>query len=190
MYPDKILRANTVEIKSVNAKLETDVGELKATLTKEKNHAAGLAAVQIGLNRRFFGLIMGEKRELSVYINPRIEKTFGQKSRPIMTYDDGGKEDFLEGCLSFPGLFGTVKRYLQIEAVWDEIRDGKLISNNRIMEGLEAIAYQHELDHLNGVLFIDHILEEGGELYEWANNRKKKVDINRVVEEEKVYEKK
>ena len=190
VYPDKILRANTLEIKTVDSKLEVDLGELVATLTKEKNHAAGLAAVQVGLNRRFFGLVMGEKRELSIYINPRIEKSFGQKSRPIMTYDDGGKEDFLEGCLSFPGLFGTVKRYLQIEASWDELKEGKLISKNRMMEGLEAIAYQHELDHLNGILFIDHIKEEGGELYEWANNRKKKVDINRVIEEERQYGKK
>jgi len=186
-YPNEILRVKTEDVKKVDEELQTDVDELLQTLQKEREHAAGLAAVQIGLNRRFFGLVTGQKRNLQIFINPRVLKTFGQKSKPVMTFDDGKQEDFLEGCLSFPGLFGTVKRYLRIEAEWEQISNKKLVTSNKILEGIEAIAYQHELDYLNGVLFIDHIKEEGGELYMWDGDRKKRVDINQVVEEERKY---
>ena len=189
-YPNEILRVETKDINSVDEKLQVDVDELMWALQKEKDHAAGLAAVQVGLDRRFFGLVTGQKRNLQIFINPRVVKTFGQKLRPIMTFDDGAQEDFLEGCLSFPGLFGTVKRYLRIEAEWEELKNKKLERKSKVLEGIEAIAYQHELDHLNGILFIDHIKEEGGELYMWEGDRKKRVDINQVVEEEIKYGKK
>lgn len=184
-YPNEILRVKTRDIKSIDEMLQADVDELRWALQKEKDHAAGLAAVQVGLDRRFFGLVTGQKRNLQIFINPRVIKTFGQKLHPIMTFDDGKQEDFLEGCLSFPGLFGTVNRYLRIEAEWEEIKGKKLETRNKKLEGIEAIAYQHELDHLNGILFIDHIKEEGGELYMWEGDKKKRVDLNLVVEKEK-----
>lgn len=183
-YPNKILRVETKEIVSIDDKLQEDVDNLMWTLQKERDHAAGLAAVQIGLDRRFFGLVTGQKRNLQVFINPKIVKVFGQKLRPIMTFDNGKQEDFLEGCLSFPGLFGTVNRYLRIEAEWEELSDKRLEHKRKVLEGIEAIAYQHELDHLNGILFIDHIKEEGGELYIWEGDRKKKIDVDRIVEKE------
>lgn len=183
-YPNEILRVKTRDIKSVDEKLQVDVDELTWALNREKEHAAGLAAVQVGLDRRFFGLVTGQKRNLQIFINPRITKVFGQKLRPVMTFDDGKQEDFLEGCLSFPGLFGTVDRYLRIEAEWEELKKGRLESKGKMLEGIEAIAYQHELDHLDGILFIDHIKEEVGELYKWVGDRKKRVDINQIIEEE------
>jgi peptide deformylase len=116
-----------------------------------------------------------------VFINPKIVKVFGEKTRPMMVFDDNKKETFFEGCLSFPDLFGTVKRYLKIEAVWDEIIDGQLEPQKEILEGIESIAYQHELDHLDGILFIDRVKEEKGELYEYVEDKKRKVDVEELV---------
>lgn len=180
-YPNEILRIKTRDIKSIDEQLQIDVDELTWALNREKEHAAGLAAVQVGLDRRFFGLVTGQKRNLQIFINPRITKVFGQKLRPVMTFDDGKQEDFLEGCLSFPGLFGTVKRYLRIEAEWEELKKGKLESKGKMLEGIEAIAYQHELDHLDGILFIDRIKGESGSLFNWSGERKLKVDIDKIV---------
>ena len=183
-YPAKILRVVTALIDKVDKPLIKDIEDLVEVLGCEREHAAGLAAVQIGLNRRFFGLVMGRKRELKIFINPKITKVFGSKTRPMMTFDDGTSEQFLEGCLSFPGLFGTVKRYLKIEAEWQEIVGQKLETGNEKLEGIEAIAYQHELDHLDGILFIDRIKEESGNLFNWSGEKKAKVDVDKVVEEE------
>ena len=176
-YPDPVLRVVTPPIGEVDAELEQDIGALVEVMQQEKEHAAGLAAPQIGLKRRFFGLIMGEKRKLEVFINPEVVKTYQEKTRPVMVYENGEKDLFLEGCLSFPGLFGTVRRYLKIEARWMVVTDGKLVSCSRILEGMEAIAFQHELDHLNGVLFIDRIKEEKGELYQWEGEKKKRAEF-------------
>lgn len=184
-YPDPVLRVVTPPIGEVDAELEQDIDALVEVMQQEKEHAAGLAAPQIGLKRRFFGLIMGEKRKLEVFINPEIVKTYQEKTRPVMVYENGEKDLFLEGCLSFPGLFGTVRRYLKIEARWMVVTDGKLVSCSRILEGMEAIAFQHELDHLNGVLFIDRIKEEKGELYQWEGEKKKRVEVDSWINQEK-----
>lgn len=185
-YPDPILRVKTKKITIVDDQLLKDVADLEEVLASEKEHAAGLAAVQLGMERRFFGLVMGNKRIMKVFVNPEITKVWGEKTRPMLYFDDGKKEPFLEGCLSFPGLFGEVKRYLKIEAKWQELRGRKLVTSTKILEGIEAIAYQHELDHLNGILFIDHIYEEKGELFKWLEKEKIKWSVDKVVELEQI----
>jgi len=169
----------------VDEKLLRDIEDLKEVLLSEKSHAAGLAAPQIGLNLRLFGQLSGNKKEMKVFINPRILATYGTKTRPMMTFDDGTHEPFLEGCLSFPDLFGTVKRFLKIEVVWDEIEGNKLKERRKTLEGIEAIVFQHESDHLDGILFVDHILEEEGELFRFVGDKKMKWAVEKVVEQEK-----
>ena len=94
---------------------------------------------------------------------------------------DGEKEDdFLEGCLSFPDLFGTVKRYLKIEAHWQEMVKNKLVSRKKTMNGFEAIVFQHELDHLDGILFIDHIKRDGGKLFKFIGEKKVEWSIDKL----------
>ena len=185
MYPNKILRVKTVPVVVVDDKLLKEVQDLEVVLAKQREHAAGLAAVQIGINRRFFGLLMGNKKELKVFINPKIEQTFGERVKPMMVFDDDRQEEFLEGCLSFPDLFGLVKRYLKIKVSWDEIVNGKLETKSSILEGIEAIAFQHEGEHLDGILFIDYIKNEGGALYKWVGDKKIKWSVEKVMEGEK-----
>ncbi|MFZ2153027.1 MAG: peptide deformylase [Microgenomates group bacterium] len=186
-YPTKVLRIKTPEIVVVDQELLGDIDDLRKILSNERAHAAGLAAPQIDVAKRFFGLVVSNKRELKIFVNPKIVRTFGEKTRPVMVYDNGEKEDFLEGCLSFPNLFGSVKRYLKIETQWQEVvgtRQGVfvLVVKNKILEGIEAIAYQHELDHLDGILFIDHIKEEKGDIYSWEKDKKIKINIDEIVD--------
>ena len=183
-YPNKILRVKTSEINVVDEKLKKEIDDLVLVLSKEKGHAAGLAAVQIGLNRRFFGLLLGEQKKLQLFINPRIEQTFGDRVKPMMIFDDGKQEEFLEGCLSFPDLFGVVKRYLKIKASWDEIKGDKFVRKEAVFEGIEAIAFQHEGEHLDGILFVDYIKKEGGDLYKFVKDKKIKWSVDKVIEGE------
>lgn len=182
IFPNKILRVKTPEIKKVDGELLREIESLKEVLNLAEN-GAGLAATQVGIAKRFLG-IKG-KGGVKVVINPKILTSFGEKVYPMIAEDKGGESDFLEGCLSFPDLYGTVKRYLKIEVKWEEVVDQKLETRDQILEGFEAIVFQHEFDHLDGILFVDHIKEEGGKFYLWKDKEKVKMDVNEVLEKEK-----
>ena len=164
IYPAEILRKKTEEIKNVDKKLLSEIEDLEKIL-KSGDNAAGLAAPQIGLNKRFFGSKELGKGEVKVFINPRIEVVYGDKIYPKIVDENQKEDDFLEGCLSIPGFFGTVKRFLKIDVSWQDVEKGKLVTKNKTLSGFEAIVWQHESDHLEGIVFTDHIKEEGGKFY-------------------------
>jgi len=176
IYPAEILIKKTKEIKNVDKKLLLEIEELEKILNIGDN-AAGLAAPQISLNKRFFGSKELNKGKIKIFINPKIEEVYGDKLYPKIIDENKKEEDFLEGCLSFPGFFGTVKRFLKISVSWQEIEKNKLIKKNKNLEGFEAIVWQHELDHLEGVVFIDHIKKEGGKFYKDINGKMEKCSL-------------
>lgn len=179
MFPHPVLRRKVAEVKKLDKKTLSEINKLKEILQKSEN-GAGLAATQIGVSKSFLG--MKERNGVRVLINPKLVAYFGEKVYPKMVDEKGVESDFLEGCLSFPDLYGTVKRYLKIEAQWQEIKDQKLESKNKILEGFEAILWQHEYDHLLGILFVDHIKRDGGKFYLWKEGEDKKVvDINTII---------
>jgi peptide deformylase len=182
MFPDKVLRKKIEPVKKIDKKTLREIEELKKILQESEN-GAGLAAPQIGVNKSFFGI--KEKGGVRMLINPKLIAVYGEKVYPKMVDNEGKESDFLEGCLSFPDLFGTVKRYLKIEAEWEEVKNSKLESRNKTMVGFEAILWQHEYDHLLGILFVDHIKEDGGKLYLWKGEEKKKISIDEVLKKEK-----
>lgn len=184
MYPDKILRKETEKVLKVDKKLIEEMEELKKILMNSEN-GAGLAAPQIGISKKFLGI--KEKGKVKILINPKLEKIWGEKVYPKIQDEDGGESDFLEGCLSFPDLYGTVKRYLKIEASWEEIdfRNKKLEKRRGILEGFGAIVWQHENDHLEGILFVDHVKEEGGKFYFWKDKEKILMSVDEVLKREK-----
>ncbi len=174
MYPNPVLLKKVPEVKSASEVLD-EVNDLKEVLENSEN-GAGLASTQLSIEKRFFGL--KNNKTVEVLINPVIVGVYGQKVYPVMVGEGEKDEDFLEGCLSFPNLYGTVKRYLKIEAVWQEIEGDKLISKKKTMNGFEAIVFQHELDHLDGILFIDHIKRDGGKFYKFEGKKKIKLNID------------
>jgi peptide deformylase len=164
IYPAKILRKKTEKIEKVDKKLLLGIEDLKKLL-RDGDNAAGLAAPQIGLNKRFFGSKELVKDGILIFINPEIKKEYGEKIYPKIIDENKKEEHFLEGCLSFPGSFGTVKRFLKIDVEWQELKEGRLVTKNKKLNGFEAIVFQHELDHLEGVVFTDHIKRDKGKFY-------------------------
>lgn len=179
-YPGAILRKKTKQVKEITKKLLLEMIDLEKTLDVAEN-GAGLAAPQIGLSERFFGIKDVKTKETVILINPKINKTFGKVEYPIIVDDKGNEEDFLEGCLSFPDYYGTVKRFLKIEAKWQEMVEGKLIDRKAELNGFDAIVFQHELDHLNGVVFVDHVKEEGGKFYKQMGKEMVKWSVEKIV---------
>lgn len=108
--------------------------------TMVSHNGIGLSANQCGIELRIF--VIGTKDFQTVCINPRIADKEGE---PIK---------MREGCLSFPGLFLTIPRYNKILAEYENEK-GETIST--WMEGITAQVYQHELDHMNGIVYTEHV---------------------------------
>jgi peptide deformylase len=139
-YPGPVLRKQAKSITSVDGKLIEIAGEMFAVMYE--NSGIGLAAPQVGLSKRLLVLdIRQDGFPDYIMINPRITRREGSVEAE-------------EGCLSVPELFGEVDRAELVEVAYID-RDGE----EQILEaeGLLARAIQHEIDHLNGVLFIDRL---------------------------------
>lgn len=134
--PMPVLRQEAGEVKKFDRRLDQLVSRLFAIM-KEAN-GIGLAAPQIGILQRVF-VISPDGVKPTVLINPVITKREGTHTGQ-------------EGCLSIPGLYGDVTRPEAVEVEAYDRKGRQLIFE---LEGMPAKVVQHELDHLNGVLFID-----------------------------------
>lgn len=149
---NSILRTKSEKLNGLDNDNLILISEMRQTVQAQKG--LGLAAPQIGKNIQLvvlninhdhlkeFSDIGGEIKISNVFINPEI--TLFSKEEIIME----------EGCLSLPKIFGYVKRPKQIEVVYQDKNFKKQKSN---FGGLMARVIQHEVDHLNGILFIDKI---------------------------------
>lgn len=149
-FPDPFLREPTKPVTVFDQELEQLVADMAETMYAARG--AGLAANQIGVGRRIAVLDIAkrdEERDLQVFINPEI------------VFQEGNQVDD-EGCLSVIDLSAKVKRAKRIGL---KCRDLK--GNSRELEAEDWLArvLQHEIDHLNGVLFIDHLSSLKRSLY-------------------------
>jgi peptide deformylase len=123
----------------------------------------GLAAPQVGKSLAIFIIKPTEKSKAQVFINPKITKI----EEP--TGKAKGKTKKLEGCLSLHNIWGEVER---AKAVWLEYLDETGKPHHKKFTGFIATIIQHEVDHLNGILFPKRVLEQKGTLYESKKNNK------------------
>jgi peptide deformylase len=121
--------------------------------TMDAAKGVGLAAPQIGVDLRVF--VIGTANLRAAFVNPAI---WGEEQFIRARFGGARCVDSPEGCLSIPGMRGLVPRFREIEIL---SQDGTLGETRKIeLHGLEAIAAQHELDHLDGVLYIDHMSQD------------------------------
>lgn len=132
---DSILREKAKPVREVNSNILKLLDNMKDTMYAA--NGVGLAAPQIGISKRV--IVVDAEDDLLELINPEI------------IFAEGEQED-TEGCLSVPGFIGDVTRAYKVK-VRAQDRSGKEIILTR--EALTARALQHEIDHLNGILFID-----------------------------------
>ncbi len=137
---DPILRKKSKEITNITDRIKILLDDMVDTMNKEEG--VGLAAPQIGVLRRAVVIDIG--RGPIKIINPEIIETKGE-------------EIDVEGCLSVPGRSGTVKRPEYVKLKYIDINgDEKIIEG----KGLMARAICHEVDHLEGILYTDKMIEE------------------------------
>ena len=139
--------------------------EMRGTLLAQKDpQGVGLAANQIGLPHRLFLARFSVKKNepVRVFINPKII-THSQSLQPK---DDNSAS--LEGCLSIPQYYGLVKRWSWIEVAYQSYNwETGAIENTTTQKfaGFSAVVIQHEIDHLEGHIFVEKILAGKGKLY-------------------------
>lgn len=117
-----------------------------ATVTSPEQNGVGLAGPQVGLNRRIVTVERQDKsgRPFITYPNIRITAVRGDKV-------DGG-----EGCLSVPGFRGRVERWRDIDIQYSVLgEDGSLRDTTETVRGFTAVIFQHECDHLDGIIYTD-----------------------------------
>ncbi|MBI2934969.1 MAG: peptide deformylase [Chloroflexi bacterium] len=136
--PDPVLRRKAKKVSIIDPSVLKLIGDMMETMQSARG--AGLAAPQVGVSLRI--IVVGEPDSEPVcLINPEIVKA--------------GEEELMEeGCLSIPGYHGEVSRSICVTV--KGLDPGRKPSRIKA-EGLLAQALQHEIDHLNGILFIDHL---------------------------------
>lgn len=139
---DPILRKKSREIIEVTDKIKLLLDDMVETMYS--SDGVGLAAVQVGILKR------------AIVIDPRDEEGLIKMINPVITEKDG-EQVGVEGCLSVPNFNGTVKRPAHIKV---EYQDEEGQKHEIEATGLKAVVICHEVDHLNGVLFVDKYEEE------------------------------
>ena len=136
-YPDPVLKKKTLPVEVFDAELEEFVKKLFASM--HVHDGVGLAAPQVGVLKKIAVVEYQEKSY--VLINPKI-------------IDQKGVQESEEGCLSFPGIYANVLRpnWVKVEAQ-NEKGETQILEG----EGYLARAFLHEMDHLNGKVFIDYL---------------------------------
>jgi len=137
--PESVLRKKARRVGTIDASIKKLVTDMQETLHDDPGRV-GLAAPQVGVSLRVVVIGMPDEEDM-IMINPEIIKKKGERR-------------VSEGCLSIPGYMGELNRAETVTAKWRNL-NGK---EERVKaDGLLAQALEHELDHLNGWLYIDHM---------------------------------
>jgi peptide deformylase len=135
---DAVLRKKAKRVSIIDSSIQGLINDMVETM--QDADGVGLAAPQVGVSLRVAVLQMPGEEPVAI-INPAIVKR-------------GGEQEVTEGCLSIPGIFGQLKRSASVTV---KGRDGEGRAIRIKATGLMAEALEHEIDHLNGILYIDHI---------------------------------
>lgn len=141
-YPDERLKLKAKEVVEFNPELKQLIADMAETMYKF--NGIGLAATQVNIQKRIFITDLakeGEPSKLTAYINPVITMKQGEETGD-------------EGCLSVPGIFEPVTR---AEVITLEYQDADGNNQSVTCDELQAVCIQHELDHLDGKVFVEYL---------------------------------
>ncbi|HVA97018.1 MAG TPA: peptide deformylase [Candidatus Acidoferrales bacterium] len=188
--PDQVLSQVAKPVERVDKTIKKLLKDMEQTLTSQTDpEGVGLAAPQVGISSQIFIVKQEPDSPFMTFINPVIEKTFEkpvEKSTAIKqsikttaakkkAKIDKGVQ--LEGCLSLKDVWGVVKRpYGVILSYVDE----QGVKHKKTFDGFLATIIQHEVDHLQGILFPKRVLEQHNHLYHSVKNKKGEVEFEEI----------
>ncbi len=192
--PNPVLSQKAKEVKKTDKSVLKLIKEMEETLISAKDPiGVGLAAPQVGVSLRIFITKPTLKSQIQVFINPKIIQT--TKISHLTTDSDRmqqlntsspknpaePKNTKLEGCLSLLNIWGEVKREPKIKLQYQLItHNSQLITKTSAFSGFMSTIIQHEMDHLDGVLFPRRVLEQKGTLYKSRKNEKNEDEFEEI----------
>ncbi|MDA1316860.1 MAG: peptide deformylase [bacterium] len=166
--PQKVLTTQTKPVKRFDAKLHKLIADMKDTLQAARDpEGVGLAATQVGVGLSVFIMKPSKSSSYTVCINPIILTSEG------IAHIKKKKSPRLEGCLSIENIWSPVSRTNKVKL---QYQDELGVTKIKVFSTFPAVIVQHEVDHLNGVLFTQRALEQGRTLYREIEGELKKVD--------------
>jgi peptide deformylase len=169
--PDPVLSGIAKPVNNIDKSIRELLIHMEEALNNAKDpEGVGLAAPQVGKPYRVFIVKESKNSPLLTFINPELELS---KSLPIAKPKKGKKKDDLvklEGCLSLQDIWGIVNRYDTVKLSYMD-ETGKKHDREKFT-GFLATIIQHEVDHLNGILFPKRVLEQHNKLYKSSKNKK------------------
>lgn len=188
--PDQILSEKAKSIEKTDKALNNLLKEMEQTLIDQTDpEGVGLAAPQVGKSLQLFIVKQDENAKLLIFINPTIERTFekphdkaddikqskkAENAKKKAKIDKGVQ---LEGCLSLKDVWGVVKRPYGIVLSYQDETGTK---HKKTFEGFLATIIQHEVDHLNGILFPKRVLEQKNPLYHSIKNKDGDIEFEEI----------
>ncbi len=168
--PNSILTQPTQPVKKIDQKIKKIVKEMEETLIAQKDpEGVGLASPQVNIPLSLFIIKPKKDQPTKVFINPKIlEKKFIKKTKK-----NEKNTRKLEGCLSIPKIWGIIERPQKILLQYQTL-DGKI--KKEWFSGFEAHIIDHEMDHLQGILFTQKAIEQKKALYQEKNGRLEKLE--------------
>lgn len=176
--PNKILIEQAKSVKHFDKKLDEVLKGMEETLRATTDPiGVGLAAPQVGIPLRIFQTRPTERSKVRNFINPEIISTSDEEGVPEFTNSEkveknkpeNSKNKLLEGCLSLPNIWGNVTRKKEVTIAFFDEKGAKQMET---FSGFPAIIVQHEIDHLNGILFTKHVMSQNEKLYKSHKNDK------------------
>ncbi len=157
LAPHSVLATPSKPIGKIDKKVKQIIADMKETLLATTNpKGVGLAAPQVGIPLQLFLTKPDGRSKVRVFINPKITDYSKQ------TTDMKKPDSRFEGCLSIPKIWGVVNRSIKVEL---EFMDETGKAQKEVFTDFPARIMQHEVDHLNGILFTQRVLEQKSKLY-------------------------
>ncbi|MGN1297474.1 MAG: peptide deformylase [Clostridia bacterium] len=145
-----------IDIKNINGNILEIIDDLKATIEHEKGKSLGIAAPQVGINKRI--IVVGAKKENLKYKDAE-DIPITAMINPVWKRLSEDTDTQYEGCMSVPSIRGKVERYKNIELTYYNEKGEKIIKQ---INGFFARLVQHECDHLDGIVFLERVKEHHG----------------------------
>ncbi len=188
--PNEVLSAVAKPVQTIDKSLKKLLKEMEIALASAKDpEGVGLAAPQIGKSLSIFIVKETPDAKLKIFLNPKIESFKDlpkPKIKPESAKKDSGEAKHskkkkkgvqLEGCLSLKDIWGVVKRHDELVLSY---QDEKGNQHKSTFDGFLATIIQHEVDHLEGVLFPKRVLEQKQKLYKSIKNKKGETEFEEI----------
>ena len=188
--PEQVLSQVATPVEKMDKTIKKLLLDMEETLINQTDpEGVGLAAPQVGKSLQIFIVKQDHEAPLMIFINPVIEKTFEKPPEKLTEIKQSKKAEEakkkakidkgvqLEGCLSLKDVWGVVKRPYGVVLSYQDEHGTK---HKKTFDGFLATIIQHEIDHLNGVLFPKRVLEQKNPLYHSIKNDKGEIEFEEI----------